>query len=423
MKDLSTYHYSKKTIILCLSVIICAGILGSCFSNQKNSEAVKQVKGPSAAYLGSNSCKSCHAKIYDSYLQAAHYKTSSLVDEQRFDKIYKIPDSVFFKKDLFIKVLKDSNRYFQTAISKGINAVNRPFDLVIGSGRKGQTFLFWNNSSIYQLPLSYSFTHNGWINSPGYPADKVIFNRMVPSNCFECHATYASQKTNETQKEIYEKDKLVLSIACESCHGAGERHVNFHLDNPEEKTAQYILNTKKMNRVQQLDACAVCHSGLRKNKKQPFSFVPGEKLDDYFEPSKNAQDAEKLDVHGNQYGLLANSKCFKKSMQMNCSTCHNVHQNERNSKEVFVQRCMSCHSENKNTFCTVKNVEKPTLMGKCIDCHMPLQASNQIVFETGIRKKTQFDSIRTHNIKIFQPKETTYNINSIKKYMKSFSSK
>ena len=129
MKDFSTYHYSSKTIILFLSVLVCASILGSCFSNQKNSQVVKKVNGPTSQYVGSNSCKSCHAQIYDSYVQAAHYKSSSLIDEKNFDKIYKVPDSVFFKKDLFIKIHKDSSRYFQTAVSKDINAVTRPFDL------------------------------------------------------------------------------------------------------------------------------------------------------------------------------------------------------------------------------------------------------------------------------------------------------
>jgi hypothetical protein len=420
MKGLLTYHFTSKTIILCLSILVCASILGSCFSNQKNSEALKKVSGPTSQYVGSTSCKSCHAQIYDSYLQTAHFKSSSVVDEKNFDKIYKVPDSVFFKKDLFIKVQKDSSRYFQTAVSKGINAVTRPFDLVIGSGRKGQTFLFWNDSAIYQMPLSYSFTHKGWINSPGYPADKVIFNRMVPSNCFECHATYASQKVNDVQEEIYEKDKLVLSIACESCHGGGERHVNFHIDNPTEKKARYIINTKNMNQKQQLDACAVCHSGLRKNKKQPFSFVPGENIDDYFEPSKSIKEGEELDVHGNQYGLLTNSKCFKNSADMNCSTCHNVHQNQRDNA-TFVQKCMSCHSENKKTFCTLRDTPKAILIKKCINCHMPVKATNQIVFETGIRKKLQSDSVRTHFIKVYNAKMTTLNLDNVKKYMHSFS--
>ena len=373
--------------------------------------------GQSPDYVGSNSCKSCHAEIYESYVNAAHFQTSSLVDKGHFENVYKIPDSIVFKRDLYIKIHKDSGNFYQTAVSKGVNAVTRPFDMTIGSGRKGQTFLFWNDSSLYQLPLSYSVTYKGWINSPGYPADKVIFNRLVPNNCFQCHATSANAIINTDQKETYDQDKMVLSISCESCHGPGAKHNDIHSKNSNEKVGAYIINTKNLKRQQKLDACASCHSGLRKNIKPAFSFVPGEKIDDYFEPAYKTGNEETLDVHGNQYGLLTASKCFKNSAEMNCSTCHNVHQNERESA-TFVQKCLSCHSESKNTFCTVKNVGKTTLINKCIDCHMPKMASNQILFKTN-NDSPRYDSVRTHFIKIYKEDIKTVDINNLKKFMKT----
>ncbi|MBC7510154.1 MAG: hypothetical protein H7320_15625, partial [Ferruginibacter sp.] len=109
-----------------------------------------------------------------------------------------------------------------------------------------------------------------------------------------------------------------------------------------------------------------------------------------------------LDVHGNQYALLTASKCFKQSMVLNCSSCHNVHQKESNSLEVFAQRCMNCHNDDSHNFCIVKNIDKQTLINKCIDCHMPLQKSNQIIFKTGNEKKPLYELIRTHLIRVYK---------------------
>jgi len=36
-------------------------------------------------------------------------------------------------------------------------------------------------------------------------------------------------------------------------------------------------------------------------------------------------------VHGNQYQLFTASACFRKSKDMNCSSCHNPHTTERNN--------------------------------------------------------------------------------------------
>ena len=60
-----------------------------------------------------------------------------------------------------------------------------PIDIVIGSGRKGQTYLYWEGERLFQLPVSY-WTGIGWANSPGYPSGTAIFNRPADPRCLEC---------------------------------------------------------------------------------------------------------------------------------------------------------------------------------------------------------------------------------------------
>lgn len=149
------------------------------------------------------------------------------------------------------------------------------------------------------------------------------------------------------------------------------------------------------------------------NKLQPaFSFKPGDKLSDYYLPNIVSAGAENLDVHGNQFGLLSLSKCFSKS-DMTCNSCHDPHANEENQFQVFSQKCMRCHTEAGNNFCTLKEVKANPLKANCINCHMPVQPSKAIVFtEQGTRKRIPA-AMRTHLIKVY-PQETAKLIKYIK---------
>src|SRR6185503_20539489 len=63
------------------------------------------------------------------------------------------------------------------------------FDIVLGSGRKGQTYAFWKEDQLFQLPVSYWTELGEWVNSPGYPDGSAIFTRPITPRCLECHAT------------------------------------------------------------------------------------------------------------------------------------------------------------------------------------------------------------------------------------------
>ena len=402
MKIVTKYFRRYRMVIALIVLFIYAGSTMCKNVIDKKYNKVAEVYGANENYIGSPSCNSCHKEIYDGYLATAHYNTSAVMGNSKIIKRYSYSDTVFYTSKLFINVHQQGDTIYQTAYSNGRMAAAHPMNIVFGSGKKGQTFLFWNESSLYQLPLSYSFVHNQWINSPGYPADKVMFNRVIPVKCFECHATYADEKINDNGKPVFDSSRLVLGISCETCHGPGKNHIEYHKKNPADKNARFIINTAKLSRQQELDACANCHSGIRENIKPAFSFLPGDKLDDFFKPGYNKDSTSVLDVHGNQYGLLTASKCFKQSLTLNCSSCHNAHVKETNQLQVYAQRCMNCHNESSNSFCTVKNVEKHVLMSKCIDCHMPMQASNQITFNEGNKKAVVNESIRTHLIRIYK---------------------
>ena len=92
----------------------------------------------------------------------------------------------------FFRMESKDNGFFQTAVQgvpPYITARTERFGLVIGSGGKGQTFLFWKSDLLFQLPVSY-WNEVGWVNSPGYRDGVAYFDRPVNSRCLECHGTY-----------------------------------------------------------------------------------------------------------------------------------------------------------------------------------------------------------------------------------------
>jgi hypothetical protein len=306
--------------------------------------------------------------------------------------------------------------FFETAYRDGHQYRAAAIDIVIGSGRKGQSYLYWNDEMLFQLPVSYFTPLDCWCNSPGYTIDSPLYNRRVPAQCLECHATNARTvfRNNTAYGDFFDKRQMMYGIDCEKCHGPGAQHVDFHTANPGESIGRYIVNTGRLTRQQKLDACALCHSGSRIPLKPAFSFRAGDTLNQFSQVKYNPANGSTLDVHGNQYGLLTSSKCFMNA-QMDCGSCHNVHVNEAGNVKLFSQRCMNCHNTSTHDTCTVKATPGGSgpggrsigmvLADNCIDCHMPALPSQRIILalsnvaNTG---KSVNNLVRTHHIAIYK---------------------
>lgn len=352
-------------------------------------------------YAGSQTCISCHKSIYEAHSKTPHYNTSQLARKEKIIGHFNDSATLRLNNHILYK-MTDEERLYQSAFEDGKLVRKEPFDIIIGSGTKGQSYLFWKVSELYQLPVSYWNASENWIHSPGYSDDRINFDRAVLPSCLECHTTFAkSYLPNDYGSNGFVKKEIMFGVDCESCHGPSLKHVNVHIDNPELKIAQHILDIKELTQQQQLDACAKCHSGVRRPSRPAFTFKTGDKLDDFWRPNySSVSNTETLDVHGNQYGLLTGSQCFKESEAMTCSTCHNPHKNQRDQLEGFSQKCIGCHQDTG----IHKFDLKDGMTSNCIDCHMPLLSSSSLTVNAlDVKGKSISDSlkVRTHKIDIY----------------------
>jgi hypothetical protein len=350
-----------------------------------------------AGYVGDDACRSCHANQVDTYHHTAHYLTSMLPSHESILGKFTAGENVLktANPNLHFEMEEKQGGFFQTAVagaSPHTNARSERFAVVVGSGEKGQTYLYWNDDQLFQLPVSW-WAKLGWVNSPGYRDGYANFDRQIIPRCLECHATHFESLSPPANR--YNTVGFSLGIRCEKCHGPGRKHVEQERSKSPSAGAA-ILNPARFTRGRQMDLCAWCHAGHGQPLHPAFSYLPSEPLDKYiqFPPS---DPAAPLDVHGNQVELLKQSRCYRSS-NMTCLTCHDVH-TAQHDVAAFSARCLTCHKPDSATFARADH----PVTKNCIGCHMPRQQTNLIVFDwkgTSVRPE-----MTNHWIKVYPPEK------------------
>lgn len=345
-------------------------------------------------YVGDVACGPCHREKVDAFHQTAHSLTSRLPDQNSILGKF-APDAntlTTSNPELMFRMDKEQDGFSQTAVQGAppyTTERTERFGFVIGSGGKGQTYLFWKGDRLFQLPVSY-WTELGWVNSPGYRDGVANFDRPIIPRCLECHGTYFESVPPPPNR--YSKTGAVVGITCEKCHGPGREHVQREGSKHSASSDSAILNPARFSRDRQVDLCAWCHAGHGVPLAPVFSYLPGEALDKYLElprPDPN----EQLDVHGSQVELLKRSRCFQAS-EMTCLTCHDVH-TVQHDLAAFSRHCLSCHKPETGHFPKLGH----QVTRDCIACHMPMQETNLIVFDS--KGKKARPQVRSHWIKIY----------------------
>jgi len=387
-------------IIVIIAVVIVA--LSRCMSIADKIPA--DIRGEN--YTGAATCVKCHTSIGESFAHNSHGLTSSPVVNKNLLKLLANDSNSFaFNQIMKIKVEKRDSGIYQVAYVNGKEKRAQRFDVAFGSGEKAFTYAYWKDKKLFQLPLSHFSEIKTWANSPGFPKNAMYFDRQVTSRCLECHSSFVKTSVKQVSAlamdEEMEKGSLIYGIDCERCHGPGKQHAVFHLENPKEKKAKFITIYNTLSRKQKMDACGVCHSGnTLTTVKSVFNFQPGDKLADFYSQDFVSFGGTNPDVHGNQTAMLQGTLCYQKS-EMTCQSCHNSHESIKGNMAIYSQRCISCHQTQKHTATTLA---KGVLKTNCIDCHMPMQASKLISFQTAGNKNVNPYLLRSHHIGIYPAK-------------------
>ncbi len=402
----------KKTFFFVLiSLIPLSFILTQCYN-----AGAPENDPRGQLFAGSESCVKCHSDVYNSYQHTAHFQTtrSASADNIKgsFAKGFNILD---YGNGLHVAMEKRGDSLYQVGYMNNKQTDAEKFEITVGLVN-AQTYLYWKDSQLFELPVSYFTALHGWANSPGYDPTRVNFQRPILRKCLECHTSYISDLPQVHMQVGFDKASLIYGIDCERCHGPAANHVNYHTAYPDEKKPKYITTYASLTRGQKMDACAVCHSGTKGGfLRTSYGFHMGDTLSKFKEMTFLPDDPNhpSPDVHGNQSSLLPASKCFIMS-KMDCNTCHDPHMNQEKNIGMFTQKCLSCHSEAKHNFCKMASQIGAVINNYCINCHMPQQSSHVIMVGGGSQGKTSAPYLlRNHHIAVY-PEETQKVLDFIK---------
>lgn len=353
-----------------------------------------------ATLVGDMVCATCHQDKVRSFHETAHAKTSSLPSAETIHGHFSAGSDTLptINPNLIFVMEANDKGFYQTAHLKtsATEELSRSerIDIVVGSGRKGQTYLYWDGDQLLQLPVSYWTNIDRWVNSPGYTDGAADFDRPILPRCLECHSS--SFENRPPPENRYTAASLVLGLSCEKCHGPGSDHVaRFRAASPPKTPDEFaIVNPARLSRSRQMDGCALCHNGAGESLAAPLSYLPGDDLVKFIAFPRWDPKA-RVDVHARQVPLLEASRCFRFSKTLTCATCHDVHMPQRDTA-AFASRCLTCHQIES---CRIFPKLGHTIDTRCVDCHMPLQETGKIV--SRLDGTTIRPMVRNHRIAIY----------------------
>jgi predicted CXXCH cytochrome family protein len=335
-------------------------------------------------FVGSESCKGCHARQYNGW------------KETRMANILRDP-KVHPETELGDFVHPDPVRTF------GLDEVA----FVYGSRYK-QRYFAKNGDDYYPLPAQWDVAKKRWLPYHVEAGTDWWVQYYGPTNaerptgptCDGCHSVNYDVQT----KRVTE-----WNVGCEKCHGPGSEHVAH-------PTRTNIVNPETLDFVRGNDVCIQCHSQGRpltnpisgKYYDWPVGFIPGLRLADFWkleELKPGVTDfyqfadltAHKNRMQGNDF---VQSTMYHR--QLRCFDCHDVHssKNESNLIEKGNALCLGCHNKQnpaglKGTVSEHTHHAADSSGSNCVACHMP-----------HIEQTIKENYVAAHTFRFISPVET-----------------
>jgi predicted CXXCH cytochrome family protein len=326
-----------------------------------------ETKKADKEFVGSETCKKCHAEEYKSWKETWHSKM------------------VRTRKEGILKEVVEKWASDGTGVGPTIgNVTKAKFKLddvkyVVGSRWK-QRFLVTNDQTGGMQFLDKQFNrYTGKWENYGNAND---WN----TNCGTCHTTgyrileYDEKfgKHGRTVKDTYSE----MNIGCEACHGPGAKHIT--AKGADRKKS--IFNPANADIKAQSKVCGYCHIRIENEKfmtaqGNPREDLPAPKVGDSYKagddwtawypeqaiipgirPSQpvnkeyagDLKGLFKLDDHAKQNGIYEEAKHHQQyqgflqskhyqSGTVSCITCHSPHAGKGKLKKVQKDACIKCH--------------------------------------------------------------------------------
>jgi predicted CXXCH cytochrome family protein len=390
----------------------------------------------------SQACVKCHAGHYASW-QRSYHRTMTREATPEFVKAV-FDGTPLHHLGVTSRMIRRGDRYLMdtvdpswlaeqarqgTASPPAETAPRRELsiDRIVGSHWFQQMLHRDEEGRYIRLPLMYHLVEGRWIHVDGAfinPDGAHFFSRAANWNetCLYCHNTRPSMNPVPLfgQASGYRTEVAELGIACEACHGPGERHIQAH-HNPARRLAQRyggepdptIVNPARLPIARADQICGRCHAGAMPRREiwdqNSFTdpFIAGQELTQSWHlmfseaemrlaengvPLPTAiprlVSPEPLDgrywsdgtplTTALEYQGMVLSACYQGGQgKMSCLSCHAMHGNEPNHQVRDGMRtnaaCYGCHEGYRERLVAHTHHPADSPGSLCANCHMPYQ--------------------------------------------------
>ena len=335
-------------------------------------DTVVELKGD---FVGDKKCGSCHTKEYADWKTSDHFHAMMIANdstvEGNFNDVTYSADGVtshFFKKDgkFFVNTQGNDglNHDYPIDYTFGIHPLQQ-YLVPFPGGRMQCTRQCWDtkNQKWFQQYPNQTMDYRDWLHWTG---GAQTWNAM----CASCHSTNLQTNYN-VAADTFHTTWSIINVSCEACHGPGRKHVDYvsspDYDKKEKVPGSYLVLDSNATSVQQITACAPCHSRRMTIDESPFTSM--QLLDHYIPEVPHTplyHPDGQIDEEDYEYSSFSQSRMFMHNVK--CSNCHNPH-----SGSLLLTGnalCLQCHQ---------KKLDSPehffhpvnSAGAQCINCHMP----------------------------------------------------
>lgn len=324
-----------------------------------------------------NACAPCHRAIYESYrstpMALSGAPAGQGIAHERFDRAAFTDAKSGYRYRVSAKGGVYSLEFENPAT--GIHGA-KTLGYAIGSGATARSYLLAADGFLFEAPVAYYSTSSAggsWALAPAYAEYGYPYlTRPIPPTCLTCHVSSLALLPG-TQNRYAAPPFGEGGIACERCHGPGERHIA-RMKAGKTTGGLAMVNPAKLEAAARDSVCWQCHltgeARVLRAGSDWRTYQPGARLSDSVAVfvRAGAPPGMKVTSHAEN---LAQSACRRSAGQrLWCGTCHDPHAVPKPAEKAawFRKKCEQCHSADA---CTATKASRMKNQDDCIGCHMP----------------------------------------------------
>lgn len=368
------------------------------------------------AYVGSNACRHCHPRHYESFGRTYHRTMTQEVTAASVLGNFDGSSLDYMGVRALMHRGPKGEFLMSFSAASGQQRWQARLERSVGSHRY-QQYLARIDDVYFRLPIAWDvaqrrFIHmNGAFLTPDPDLDanggsvaRADYDRHVTrwnDNCVFCHNVHPNPGLDPATGK-FDTHVAELGVACEACHGPGDEHVSANA-NPLRRYALHtseladtsIRNPARMSGGRSAQVCGRCH-GQRMTKdigrvhREGDPFVPGDDLAQYSTPlARDTRQNGQPDLFmkrfwsdgtprltAYEYQGYLQSPCARDTT-FSCESCHAMHAGDP-SGQLRPDRtgnalCTGCHSALATQLAATQHT-RHTAQGsaaRCVSCHMP----------------------------------------------------